>query len=81
MVIQSHFASSDHPFGDVSMSHRWRVFRVDGDGEGSGSDDGTESTRVHVVETVSEKMGKAGISCFYTAFVFLPFLSRFEHAG
>lgn len=66
-VILALFASSDHPFGDVSISHRWRVFRVDSDGEGSVSDDGNEETRA--VESVSEGMGRAGISCFYTAFV------------
>ncbi|KAL7417837.1 hypothetical protein BDY24DRAFT_1249 [Mrakia frigida] len=71
-VILALFASSDHPFGDVSISHRWRVFRVDSDGEGSVSDDGNEETRA--VESVSEGMGRAGISCFYTASIEADFV-------
>ena len=66
--ILAHFAntsSSSSP--DVSISHTWRVFRVDGDGEGTSDDGGATLTETGVVENVSERLGQAGISCYYTA--------------
>jgi hypothetical protein len=62
-TILSHFASSD-----ALISHTWRVFRVDSDGEEASEDDGVVGgSGDSVVENVSDRLGKAGLSCYYTA--------------